>query len=223
MIDVSVDCRSTPLNVNKQIFKKFPTYVKNIVQIHKWQMATPDYLMIDLKSKGGPATPTRGDGRLIVYGITGTHNDVSSSVLDAAYVVENGKMVMETDLDMNGKRLLNYNPKSKAVIMGEYSIGRSDGIIINDTLLNIFGFNFTIKKITLDITARNGIFTGANTRLKLSIAGGKTEENASGVLTGNKAISFSFDFAVGEHDTLYIELKKGSSIMSANVKILIEI
>ena len=69
MIDVSVDCRSTPLNVNKQIFKKFPTYVKNIVQIHKWQMATPDYLMIDLKSKGGAATPTRGDGRLIVYGI----------------------------------------------------------------------------------------------------------------------------------------------------------
>ena len=60
MIDVSVDCRSTPLNVNKQIFKKFPTYVKNIVQIHKWQMATPDYLMIDLKSKGGAATPTRG-------------------------------------------------------------------------------------------------------------------------------------------------------------------
>ena len=93
MINVSVDCRSTPLNVNKQIFKKFPTYVKNIVQIHKWQMATPDYLMIDLKSKGGPATPTRGDGRLIVYGITGTHNDVSSSVLDTPYVVgkwENG-------------------------------------------------------------------------------------------------------------------------------------
>ena len=112
MIDVSVDCRSTPLNVNKQIFKKFPTYVKNIVQIHKWQMATPDYLMIDLKSKGGAATPTRGDGRLIVYGIEGTHNDVSSSVLDAAYVVENGKMVMETDLDLNGKRLLNH--KSKA-------------------------------------------------------------------------------------------------------------
>ena len=118
MIDVSVDCRSTPLNVNKQIFKKFPTYVKNIVQIHKWQMATPDYLMIDLKSKGGEATPTRGDGRLIVYGITGTHNDVSSSVLDTPYVVENGKMVMETDLDLNGKSLLNYNPpKSKQLFL----------------------------------------------------------------------------------------------------------
>ena len=153
MLDVSVDCRSTPLNVNKQIFKKFPTYVKNIVQIHKWQMATPDYLMIDLKSKGGAATPTRGDGRLIVYGITGTHNDVSSSVLDTPYVVENGKMVMETDLDMNGKKLLNYNPKSKAVIFGNYDSNRRATIIplkgpfeLNDAQSTIFGFDFTIKK-----------------------------------------------------------------------------
>ena len=161
MIDVSVDCRSTPLNVNKQIFKKFPTYVKNIVQIHKWQMATPDYLMIDLKSKGGEATPTRGDGRLIVYGITGTHNDVSSSVLDTPYVVENGKMVMETDLDLNGKRLLNYNPpKSKAVIFGNYDSTRNPHLFqkglfqINDAKHNVFGFDFTIKKITLTIISR---------------------------------------------------------------------
>ena len=41
LINVSVDCRSTPLNVNKQIFKKFPTYVKNIVckfTSGKWQL-----------------------------------------------------------------------------------------------------------------------------------------------------------------------------------------
>ena len=30
------------------------------------------------------------------------------------------KMVMETDLDLNGKRLLNYNLKSKTVIFGKY-------------------------------------------------------------------------------------------------------
>ena len=77
------------------------------------QMATPCYLMIDLKSKGGAATPTRGDGRLIVYGIKGTHNDVSSSVLDAAYVVENGKMVMETDLDFKWKEVVKLQPQIK--------------------------------------------------------------------------------------------------------------
>ena len=227
MIDVSVDCRSTPLNVNKQIFKKFPTYVKNIVQIHKWQMATPDYLMIDLKSKGGEATPTRGDGRLIVYGITGTHNDVSSSVLDTPYVVENGKMVMETDLDLNGKRLLNYNPpKSKAVIFGNYDSTRNPHLFqkglfqINDAKHNVFGFDFTIKKITLTIISQTIGSNPANARLRLYIYGGK-ELNASGVYSGS-TVSYSLDFAVGANDSLGVDLK-GSGIIKANATILIEI
>ena len=226
MIDVSVDCRSTPLNVNKQIFKKFPTYVKNIVQIHKWQMATPDYLMIDLKSKGGPATPTRGDGRLIVYGITGTHNDVSSSVLDTPYVVENGKMVMETDLDLNGKSLLNYNPKSKAVIFGNYDSSRRVAVfpkgpfIINDAQHNIFGFDFTIKKITLTILSRTMGSNPANARLHLRASG--KELNASGVYSGS-TVSYSLDFAVGANDSLRVDLPNTGGIIKANAAILIEI
>ena len=227
MRDVSVDCRSTPLNVNKQIFKKFPTYVKNIVQIHKWQMTTPDYLMIDLKSKGGAATPTRGDGRLIVYGIKGTHNDVSSSVLDAAYVVENEKMVMETDLDMNGKRLLNYNPKSKTVIFGNYDSNRRATIIppkrpfeLNDAHHNFFGFDFTIKKITLTITSRTMGSNPANARLQLRASG--KELNASGVYSGS-TVSYSLDFAVGANELLELDLTKGSGIIKANAVILIEI
>ena len=223
MIDVSVDCRSTPLNVNKQIFKKFPTYVKNIVQIHKWQMVTPDYLMIDLKSKGGAATPTRGDGRLIVYGITGTHNDVSSSVLDTPYVVENGKMVMETDLDLNGKRLLNLNyPKSKAVILGNYT--RSGGYIINgiDTTAHyIFGFDLTIKKITFQIISRDGGIIPSNTYIHLETSSGKSQQ-AFGVYLNDQAISYSFDFAVGAAEELDFTWRTGS-ITRANIAILIEI
>ena len=224
MIDVSVDCRSTPLNVNKQIFKKFPTYVKNIVQIHKWQMATPDYLMIDLKSKGGPATPTRGDGRLIVYGITGTHNDVSSSVLDTPYVVENGKMVMETDLDLNGKRLLNYNPpKSKAVILGNYS--SSGGYVINGVIKTnyyIFGFDFTIKKITFQIISRDGSIIPSNTYIHLTTRLTDKSQKAFGVSIYRHTISYLFDYAVGAGDELFITWETGS-ITRANIAILIEI
>ena len=224
MINVSVDCRSTPLNVNKQIFKKFPTYVKNIVQIHKWQMATPDYLMIDLKSKGGAATPTRGDGRLIVYGITGTHNDVSSSVLDTPYVVENGKMVMETDLDLNGKRLLNLNyPKSKAVILGNYT--RSGGYIINGiktTAHYVFGFDFTIKKITFQIISRDGPITPSNTYIHLETSFTGKSQQAFGVYLNDQAISYSFDYAVGAAEELDFTWRTGS-ITRANIAILIEI
>ena len=222
MIDVSVDCRSTPLNVNKQIFKKFPTYVKNIVQIHKWQMATPCYLMIDLKSKGGEATPTRGDGRLIVYGITGTHNDVSSSVLDTPYVVENGKMVMETDLDLNGKRLLNYNPpKSKTVIFGKYDKTSGKMLTINDSNIFKFGFDFTIKKITFNVKHRTGVVNAANTRLQVHTL--TREQTVSGVVNYNHTISFSFDFAVGVHDTLGVRFQGVRNIAIADVTILIEI
>ena len=222
MIDVSVDCRSTPLNVNKQIFKKFPTYAKNIVQIHKWQMATPDYLMIDLKSKGGAATPTRGDGRLIVYGITGTHNDVSSSVLDTPYVVENGKMVMETDLDLNGKRLLNYNPpKSKTVILGKYNKTSGEMFTINDSNIFKFGFDFTIKKITFNVKHRTGVVNAANTRLQVHTVG--REQTVSGVVNYNDALIFSFDFAVSAHETLGVRFQGVRNIAIADVAILIEI
>ena len=221
MIDVSVDCRSTPLNVNKQIFKKFPTYVKNIVQIHKWQMVTPDYLMIDLKSKGGAATPTRGDGRLIVYGITGTHNDVSSSVLDTPYVVENGKMVMETDLDLNGKRLLNHNPKSKTVILGKYNKTSGEMFTINDSNIFKFGFDFTIKKITFNVKHRTGVVNAANTRLRVHTIG--REQTASVVINANDSLIFSFDFAVSAHDTFGVRFQGVRNIAIADVAILIEI
>ena len=220
MIDVSVDCRSTPLNVNKQIFKKFPTYVKNIVQIHKWQMTTPDYLMIDLKSKGGAATPTRGDGRLIVYGITGTHNDVSSSVLDTPYVVENGKMVMETDLDLNGKRLLNHNPKSKTVILGKYNKTSGEMFTINDSNIFKFGFDFTIKKITFNVKHRTGVVNAANTRLRVHTIG--REQTASVVINANDSLIFSFDFAVSAHETLGVRFQGVRNIAIADVAILIE-
>ena len=221
MIDVSVDCRSTPLNVNKQIFKKFPTYVKNIVQIHKWQMVTPDYLMIDLKSKGGAATPTRGDGRLIVYGITGTHNDVSSSVLDTPYVVENGKMVMETDLDLNGKRLLNHNPKSKTVILGKYNKTSGEMFTINDSNIFKFGFDFTIKKITFNVKHRTGVVNAANTRLRVHTIG--REQTASVVINANDSLIFSFDFAVSAHETFGVRFQGVRNIAIADVAILIEI
>ena len=191
------------------------------MQIHKWQMATPDYLMIDLKSKGGPATPTRGDGRLIVYGITGTHNDVSSSVLDTPYVVGNGKMVMETDLDLNGKRLLNYNPpKSKAVILGKYN-KTTTGFRINDSDTFKFGFDFTIKKITFNVKHRTGVINAANTRLRVHTI--TREQIASGVVNYNHTISFSFDFAVDVHDTFGVRFQGVSNIAIADVAILIEI
>ena len=44
-------------------------------------------------------------GHLIVYGVKETISNVDPSVYDTAFVVENGKMEMETDLSLNGHNL----------------------------------------------------------------------------------------------------------------------
>ena len=107
MTNVSVDCLSSALNVNKQILKQFSTYVKNVVQIHKWTTATPDYLMIDLKSVGDASSPAKGTGWMTVYGIEGTHNDVSSTVLDTPFLISRGSMLMQVPLDLRNQVIRN--------------------------------------------------------------------------------------------------------------------
>ena len=113
LTNVSVDCRSTPLNVNKQIFKKFPTFVKNIVQIHKWQNTTPCYLMVDIKSDGDASSPAKGEGWMIVYGIEGTHNDVPSNILDTPFTISGGDMLLQVPINMNKKTIENLPPPTE--------------------------------------------------------------------------------------------------------------
>ena len=189
------------------------------MQIHKWQMATPDYLMIDIKSVGDENSPAQGESWMIVYGIQGTHNDVRSSVLDTPYVVENGKMVMETDLDLNGKRLLNH--KSKAVIFGQYNKESETIRINNETDYHVFGFDFTIKKITIHFTIRDGPIVPVNTSVRCKTSS-KTQ-SASGLDIGNNAISYSFDFAVAANEEFDLSLRNRGGVARANVTILIEI
>ena len=131
-------------------------------------------------------------------------------------------MVMETDLDLNGKRLLNHNPKSKTVIFGKYNKTSGDYFTINDSNTFKFGFDFTIKKITFHVKHRTGVVNAANTRLRVYTTLGK-EQTASGVFTAHSAISFSFDFAVGVHDTFKVGFQGESNIVIADVTILIEI
>jgi hypothetical protein len=62
-----------------------------------------------MKCQGTASGPAQRVGHLIVYGIEGKENDVDSDVYDALFVVDKGKMVMQTDLDLNGRRMLDSN------------------------------------------------------------------------------------------------------------------
>ena len=161
---------------------------------------------------------------MIIYGVKEFQADVESAVFDSPFVIENGVMVMETDLNLNGKRLLNY-PKSKAVIFGDYKKAtdseRQIFRINNETAHHVFGFDFTVKKITLHFTIRDGPIIPANSSVIIT-ASSKTQ-SASGSYIGRNAISYSFNFAVAANEEFELYLKNRGGIARANVTILIEI
>ena len=227
MDGVNVNAVSTALNVNRQATKVFVNYSRSIIHMHKWRISPPEYLMLDLKWQGKAEDSSPGDAHLIIYGVKEFQPDVESAVFDSPFTIENGVMVMETDLNLNGKRLLNYNPKSKAVIFGDYKKAtdreRAKFTINGETAYHVFGFSLTIKKITLHVIIHNGPIVPANTHILLRIIKAGKEERAFGVYLGNNAISYSFDFAVGATEEFQLSLENQGGIAHANATILIEI
>ena len=232
MDGVNVNAVSTALNVNRQATKVFVNYSRSIIHMHKWRIFPPEYLMLDLKWQGktedSSPTGSAANAHLIIYGVKEFQPDVESAVFDSPFAIENGVMVMETDLNLNGKRLLNYNPKSKAVIFGNYrkaepTKGEGPMFTINGgAAYQVFGFDFTVKKLTLQVIVRDGPIVPENTRIYLQILKGEKEQRASGVYLDNMAISYSFDFAVGASEELQFALENRGGIAHANVTILIE-
>ena len=223
---VSVNAVSTAVNVNRQATKVFKTYSRSIIHMHKWHISPPEYLMLDLKWQGKADDASPGNAHLIIYGVKEFQPDVESAVFDSPFTIENGVMTMETDLDLNGKRLLNYNPKSKAIFYGRYQKG--EGYQPPKFTINggadyyVSGFDFTVKKVTLHVIVRDGPIVPANTRIHLEIMKAKKKQSAFGVDIGNNAISYSFDFAVGANEEFELDLGNRGGIARANVTILIE-
>ena len=230
MDGVNVNAVSTALNVNRQATKVFVNYSRSIIHMHKWRISPPEYLMLDLKWQGkaedSSPTGSAANAHLIIYGVKEFQPDVESAVFDSPFAIENGVMTMETDLNLNGKRLLNYNPKSKAVILGDYrkvsGSVRKKFTINGETVYHVFGFDFTVKKITLHVIIRDGPIVPENTRIRLVIIKAEKEQRAFGVYLGNNAISYSFDFAVGATEEIQFSLENEGGIAHANATILIE-
>ena len=103
--NLSVSVVSTSLNIGQQSTKLIVNYSRSIVHLHKWSITPPEYIYIDMHCQGTASSSTQGVGYLIVYGVKGSQSNVDSDVYDTAYVVENGKMVMQTDLSLNGYKL----------------------------------------------------------------------------------------------------------------------
>ena len=104
MNEISVTVQATTISISNYTTKTFEKYTKTVINFHRWGSSPPQHLYLDLHGTvSNPSFLTIG--HLIVYGVKETISNVDPSVYDTAFVIENGKMVMETDLSLNGHRL----------------------------------------------------------------------------------------------------------------------
>ena len=104
MNEISVTVQATTISISNYATKTFEKYTKTVINFHRWGSSPPQYIYLDLHGTvSNPSFLTIG--HLIVYGVKETISNVDPSVYDTAFVIENGKMVMETDLSLNGHHL----------------------------------------------------------------------------------------------------------------------
>ena len=104
MNELSVTPQATTISISNYTTKTFEKYTKTVIHFHRWGSSPPQYLYLDLHGTvRNPSLMTIG--HLIVYGVKETISNVDPSVYDTAFVIENGQMVMQTDLSLNGHNL----------------------------------------------------------------------------------------------------------------------
>ena len=96
MNELSVTPQATTISISNYTTKTFEKYTKTVIHFHRWGSSQHGTVR-------NPSLMTIG--HLIVYGVKETISNVEPSVYDTAFVIENGQMVMQTDLSLNGHNL----------------------------------------------------------------------------------------------------------------------
>ena len=91
-----------------------------IIHTYKYQDKADDTIYLDISNPGYDDSSQNEKAALIIYGLKGYQADVSGSVYDRAFVVDDGDFTLQTNLDLNGFSFKNYQPPRQIVIFGDY-------------------------------------------------------------------------------------------------------
>ena len=159
--EVIVTAGSSTLNVSKVNTNSFSDHSRSIINFHKYIFSS-DYEDLDidiiLKHKFGERYDPNTTIYVIVYGVKGHQNDVSTLVWDGAFVFENKALKLETNIDMNEHDIINVDKLSlkSTLDMGGNEIknlgdGIENGDAANIKQLNEYEdnlVNYISRKIT---------------------------------------------------------------------------
>ena len=160
MNEVSVTPQATTISISDHTTKIFEKYIKTLIHFHRWDSSPPQFIYLDLH---GTVCDTKSvNGHVIVYGIKETVSNVDPSIYDAAFTIENGQMVMQTDLSLKGHRLRNTAfaiENGQMVMQTDLSLNghhlRDSVHYINGTLNTNKGDRFSLNGYPLIMIPKN--------------------------------------------------------------------
>ena len=161
MSELSVAVQGTTISISNYTTKTFGNYTKTVVNFHRWGSSPPQFIYLDLQ--GTVTYPSLLTiGHLIVYGVKETISNVDPSVYDTAFAIENGKMVMETDLSLNGHHLSG----SIHYINGYLNTKNGYAFLLNGLDKILFLNDVQIMNITVFYLKRKNKYPVVNLKIK---------------------------------------------------------
>ena len=110
MTNIQLSCTASSAYIHKSIQRNFTDYSKLLVQFNNNSKQTPDYIYLTMH---GTATATPVQCHLVVYGVKDWSDSVYPDIYDGLdnvmFKYENGDMKMQTELDMNNKRIIHLS------------------------------------------------------------------------------------------------------------------
>ena len=161
MSELSVTVQGTTISISNYATKTFGNYTKTVVNFHRWGSSPPQFIYLNLN--GTVTFPSLLTiGHLIVYGVKETISNVDPSVYDTAFAIENGKMVMETDLSLNGHNLRG----SVHYINGYLNTKNGYAFLLNGLDKILFLNDVQIMNITVFYLKRKNKYPLVNLKIK---------------------------------------------------------
>ena len=204
MSELSVAVQGTTISISNYATKTFEKYTKTVINFHRWGSSPPQFLYLDLHGTVS-FPPLLTIGHLIVYGVKETISNVDPSVYDTAFVIENGKMVMEIDLSLNGHNLSG----SVHYIHGYLNTKNGYAFLLNGFDKLFFSDDVQIMNITVFYLKRKNKYPKVNLKIKKHTQNfnDSTESFSSNNATRTQKINInldlSFSYIIVEMSTLF--------------------
>ena len=180
--EVTVGATSGTLNVSRTNTNTFSDHSRSIINFHKYIFSSGfEDLDIDiaLKNRAGESYDPNTTIYVVVYGVTGHQNDVSTLVWDSAFALENKALKLKANIDMNEHDIINVDKlsfKDHFDMEGKEIKNMGDGIengdAVNIKQLNVYEdilvtfINGKIAGVNEKITRVNGKITGVKENLE---------------------------------------------------------